>query len=143
MAQEDGCSMKKTFALIASAVMLVSLFTGCHEEDDPIPTVEGCWELASITTKSARLGSETVDVYIQFDATSFILWQKIGDAGRFTQYGGSYTFTEGVLSGTYSTGKAWGPYNVTLTEAKMTLENNSEKDSYNKITALPSDLKFY
>ena len=128
---------KSWIVAFAAAMMLLSC--GNSKEEKVSLSVDGCWELISVTTKSATVGTETVSVYIEFLAGSFTLYQKIGE-GRYTVFSGSYTIDqkEQTLSGTYADGTAWGPYSVACSDANMSLSKDSETDSYKKIDAIPA-----
>ena len=81
-----------------------------------------------------------MSVYVEFaSGGSFSLYQKIGD-GRYTHFTGSYTYTNDVLSGKYSTGASWGPYNVTLDATTLKLSTSKEEDTYKKVSSIPSSV---
>ena len=125
----------KLFALAAAfSLLLVS----CGDPVDPVtPTVvdvSGTWVLSSVSTRSATIGDQTVDVYVEFASGSFTLYQRVG-SGRYYKYTGTYSLSESVLSGKYSSGTAWGAtYDVTVSGSTMTLcpKGGTEKDTYTK-----------
>ena len=129
---------KAWIAAIAAALLLVSCGSGNKEEKVSL-SVDGCWELTSVTTKSATVGSETVSVFIEFSSGAFTLYQKIGQ-GRYTVFTGFYYLSEKdqTLIGTYADGTAWGPYEVACSDANMSLTKDSETDTYKKIEAIPA-----
>lgn len=135
--------MKKLLFVLAS----LALLAGCHEDnpEDQTPAVDvtGSWELSSATTR-VMVGGEQVSVYLVFSSSgSFDIYQKIG-AGRYTHFTGSYTLNkeEKLLSGTYSDGTKWGPYEAALqgTTLSLNLPGGKEVDSYRKIDAVPESV---
>ena len=141
--------MIKRLFIFAAAVMMIGL-SGCHKHNEVDENeilkagIQGCWELTSVTTKSASVGNVTVDVYIEFLAPdAMTLYQKIGE-GRYTKFTGTYTLAEKQLSGTYTSGnkKTWGPYDATLDDEAgiltLALPEKTEKDVYKKIESIPS-----
>lgn len=136
--------MKKFLLMAACALALVA----CKKDggEDPIPTpatgVVGIWELNSVATKVA-VGDVQVSVYINFaDGGSFTLYQKIGN-GRYTKFSGTYTLaSDGKLSGSYSGGSSWGPYDAAVSGETLTLTSagGKEVDTYKKISAIPENV---
>lgn len=132
-------------ALLAAAVILLGL-SSCHKEPvDKLPGADslvGNWELVSVETKSATVGSINVEVFITFTAPdSFTLYQKLGE-GRFTKFTGTYSVEEAKLSGVYSNNnKKWGPYTLGLEEdtLKLTTEGG-EVNTYKKIGEIPGNV---
>ena len=111
--------MKKIILFAFAALMLAA----CGKTDKPSDvSVTGEWELKSITTKSAKLGDLTIDVYVGFKADgSFELFQNKGE-GHYRKYTGKYKLENSVLSGSYSDGKAFGTtYDVTVEGETLTL----------------------
>jgi len=134
--------MMKRFLYLAAALLL-GLAVSCEKNKQPEKLdVTGIWELASVTTK-ASVGSVNVSVYVEFSAGgSFVLYQQIG-SGRYTRFDGTYRIGEdNTLSGSYSGGKSWGPYQATLSETSLVLTTSagSEKDTYKKIGAIPDSV---
>lgn len=133
--------MKKFVAFFALAAL--SLLALSCKKDNPVPTpssddITGCWELSSVATK-ATVGSVQVSVYIEFSGSSFTLYQKLGE-GRYTQFTGSWSASDGSLSGSYTGGKSWGPYSYSLSGNSLTLSKGSETDVYNRIDAIPASV---
>jgi hypothetical protein len=102
-----------------SALMLTAC--GGNKEESKGVNVVGQWELMDIqATKAAQIGSETIEVYIDFkDDKTFSMWQKLGE-GRHRKYTGTWELTENVLTGKYSDGKSWGTsYNISLDSGNL------------------------
>jgi hypothetical protein len=133
--------MKKFLLILALAAASVA----CQKPDDPVKQatdVSGVWELTNVSTK-ASVGSVQVSVYLDLVAGgSFTLYQKIGD-GRYTVFKGGWKLSEDDrLSGTYEDGKAWGPYEATVSGSSMTLVSagGKEVDTYKKIASIPDSV---
>lgn len=127
--------MKKVLALTSLLLALAA----CGGKDNPTASITGVWELSSVATK-ASVGSETVNVYVEFASSgNFTLYQKIG-GGRYTKFTGSYTYASGSLSGKYSGGASWGPYTVSLDSSTLKLSTAGEVDTYRKIDAVPASV---
>ena len=126
--------------LIISLVMV-----SCKEEKPKVLDITGQWELADIVdTKSVQIGSETVEIYIDFKAdNTFELWQKLGE-GRHRKHKGTWTLTESVLTGKYSDGKAWGAsYEVSIEDGTLVISEQKagmQTYIYHSCT-IPSSLK--
>ena len=126
--------------LIISLVMV-----SCKEEQPKVLDITGQWELADIVdTKSVQIGSETVEIYIDFKAdNTFALWQKLGE-GRHRKHEGTWTLTESVLTGKYSDGKAWGAsYEVSIEDGTLVMSEQKagmQTYIYHSCT-IPSSLK--
>ena len=136
--------MKKLFALATVLLGLVAC-SGNSKDNPETPAftkenLVGVWELTSVATK-ATVGSETVSVYIDFASSgNFTLYQKIGQ-GRYTKFEGTYSVsTEGKLSGKYSGGASWGPYEGAISGSTLTLTSakGGEVDSYKKVSEIPA-----
>ena len=137
--------MMKRYLLLTAAALLV-LLTGCEEEipdDTPAMDITGEWSLTDISTKAAVIGSQTVSVYVSFkEEGKFELYQQTGQ-GWYSYYAGTWTLTDGTLSGSYDGGKPWGSsYTVTLSDNTMTLTTASggETDTYVR-TPIPDQVK--
>jgi uncharacterized protein (TIGR03066 family) len=133
--------MKKVFAFLAAALVLAA----CGGKDNPEPektvSVVGTWELSNVATK-ASVGSVSVSVYVQFAADgSFLLYQKVGE-GRFSAFSGTFKLEGGKLSGKYSNGSSWGPYEASVTNSSLTLTTagGKEVDTYTKISSIPASV---
>ena len=131
---------KMILMLIISLVMV-----SCKEEQPKVLDITGQWELADIVdTKSVQIGSETVEIYIDFKAdNTFELWQKLGE-GRHRKHEGTWTLTESVLTGKYSDGKAWGAsYEVSIEDGTLVMSEQKagmQTYIYHSCT-IPSSLK--
>ena len=133
----------KRFVEILMAALLVLAVSGCKKQQrSEQASLKGCWELSSFETKSIDYYGETVSVYLEFSASSFELYQKIGE-GHYRKFTGNYTFAEGKLSGKYSDGTLLGSvYEVTVDEKSLSLasEGGKEVDVYTKISQIPSSV---
>lgn len=132
----------KMMILLAVSLIMAS----CGSEKQPkVLDITGQWELADIVdTKSVQIGSEKIEIYIDFkEDNTFSLWQKLGE-GRHKKYEGTWTLTETVLTGKYSDGKAWGAsYEVSREEGTLTMSEQKagmQTYIYNSCT-IPSSLK--
>ena len=66
-----------------------------------------------------------------------MLYQRLGE-GRYTRFEGSYVLDKKKeLTGTYSGGKAWGPYTAEISETDLVLSKGSEADTYKRIASIP------
>lgn len=102
--------------------------------------VTGEWCLSGYDTKAVTIGSESVDVYLAFSSGSFEIYQKLGQ-GRYRKYSGSYSVSNGILSGKYSDGKPMGSdYEVSRKGDTLTLTAGSEVTTYSK-KAIPADVR--
>jgi len=123
--------MKRLGLFIIGLLCLVS----CQKSEDPSYSVVGTWELVSVETKSAKVGSVTVDVILTLEEdNTFTIEQSIGE-GRSSEFSGTYTYSGGVLSGKYSDGTVWGDkYTVEVTQTTMSLTSSSgqETDTYKR-----------
>ena len=136
--------MKKVLILATLALALFACKKENGDEPTPTPTagITGIWELNSVATKVA-VGSVQVSVYVEFSADqSFTLYQKIGE-GRYTRFNGTYALaSDGKLSGSYSGGESWGPYDAAVNGDTLTLTSagGKEVDSYKRISAVPESV---
>ena len=135
--------MKKLLALAAFAL---ALLVSCKEDNPDTPkttgSIVGVWELSSVKTK-ASVGGVQVSVYVEFTSSnSFVLYQQLGE-GRYSKFEGTYALAQdGKLSGSYSGGSSWGPYDVELSETflSLTTAGGKEVDTYKKISAIPESV---
>ena len=113
----DGYNQKQNMMrtrFIILAALLVFILPACSNDKPQTVNIIGEWELMDIqATKSAQIGNETIEIYLEFkDDKTFSLWQKLG-AGRHKKFTGTWELTESVLTGKYSDGRTWGSsYNV-------------------------------
>lgn len=131
--------MKRYIAILMGILVLA----GC-KKNNPEPTpasLDGEWELVSVDTKSVKIGTEPVSVYISFSDGNFVLYQQIGDT-RPRKYSGTYTIESNLLSGKYSDGRNFGSkWELSVDNDKMKLASESgETDTYKRCT-IPSDIK--
>ncbi len=139
--------MKKILSVLLLAAAAVVCAVSCKDPVEPTPDfteeIVGEWQLKSIATKTTNLGGQTVDVYIAFEkGGSFTLYQMLGQ-GRYHSYTGKWALADGTLSGTYSSGKAWGStYSVDISGSTMTLTSDigGEVDTYTRST-IPDNIK--
>lgn len=131
--------MKRYIAILMGILVLA----GC-KKNNPEPTpasLDGEWELTAVSTKSVKIGSESVSVYISFSDGNFVLYQQLGNT-RPRKYSGTYTLAGNVLEGKYSDGKKLGSkWEVSLENDSLKLvSETNEVDTYRKCT-IPSDIK--
>ena len=133
--------MKKILAFVA--LMAGLLLTSCKEKEDPLNII-GTWSLKTVQTKAASMGGTSVDVYIVFNEdNTFSLYQKVGNAGRYTSFTGTWNLLETTLTGKYSDGKSWGSsYEVSQDKERTTLVLSSAGEEYSYAKAsLPAELQ--
>lgn len=138
--------MIKKLAMMVAVAVAAAFVVACGSKVDKAPSVEGEWELVDVefATKSAVVGSETVFVYINFDAKgTFAMYQKLGE-GRFRKFSGTWSCSNGILNGTYSDGKNWGcPYKVSRdgdTLVMVSFPDGKDSYTYSKCT-IPEEVK--
>ncbi len=135
--------MMKKHALYVLTAALLLLTAACRKDPDTGASIVGAWELYEVVTKSATIGSEEVNVYIEFGSDgTFALYQQLG-ADRYEAFSGTYTYSADVLSGKYSTGDSLAStYTVELTEETLdlTTEGGGETDRYVRISAIPDEV---
>lgn len=111
---------------ICLATVLLSCLSSCRKDSKPeeVFSITGDWNITSVTTKSAVIGSQTVDVYLRFSEDgTFSMYQKTGSA-RYECFTGTWTLDSRVLGGKYSDGTPWAArYNVSREGRTMTLES--------------------
>ncbi|MGM9742097.1 MAG: lipocalin family protein [Candidatus Cryptobacteroides sp.] len=128
----------KRVAMFLTMAMTILALASCGKEDGPAKTgskdLAGDWQLKNVEfkTKSADIGDVTVDVYLRLSKDgNFGMWQQLGQ-GRYQSFSGTWTYRDGVLSGTYSDGKKWGSeYEASVEGDILTM------------TALPDGLDIY
>lgn len=118
--------MMKRLMTICLATVLLSCLSSCRKDSKPeeVFSITGDWNITSVTTKSAVIGSQTVDVYLRFSEDgTFSMYQKTGSA-RYECFTGTWTLDSRVLGGKYSDGTPWAArYNVSREGRTMTLES--------------------
>ena len=133
--------MKKITVLLALAAAF--LFTSCKEKEEPLNII-GTWSLKTVQTKAASMGGTSVDVYVVFNEdNTFSLYQKVGNAGRYSSFTGTWSLLETTLTGKYSDGKSWGSsYEVSQDKERTTLVLSSPGEEYSYAKAsLPAELQ--
>ncbi len=130
--------MRSFLKIVAVSLAATLALLSCSKKSDKPNKLVGDWNITSVSTKSAVVGSQTVDVFLTFanDGT-FVIYQKTSDAQLYyNKYTGTWTLDKGVLSGIYASGKSWsGDYNVTFSEGTLTLASistPSEVSVFNK-----------
>ncbi len=120
--------MRSFLKIVAVSLAATLAVVSCSKKSDKPNKLVGDWNITSVSTKSAVVGSQTVDVFLSFanDGT-FVIYQKTSDAQLYyNKYTGTWTLDKGVLSGIYASGKSWsGDYNVTFSEGTLTLASMS------------------
>lgn len=138
--------MKKFGIIALMALCLAMVSCGDKNGNDPDPktqqgSIVGTWQLSSVTTK-ASIGSETVEVYLEFTTDgNFSVFQVLGQ-GRPRKYTGTYTYENAVLKGKYDDGTNVKPYDVTCTKTELTLtpQGGTEVDTY-KSASIPTEVR--
>lgn len=99
--------MKNIFRLIVLTA-LVAVLASCKKEKgvEAGTAIVAEWHLEAVS----GLDSGSIpEVYIDFRADkSFDLYQKTGEAMRYSRYTGTYTVTGSSVTGVYSDGVKWG-----------------------------------
>lgn len=132
----------RKFIYSAFAILSLSLFAGCNDDDTPSSNeLIGEWHL----TEWSGTAAEGFDAYIQFtDATQCVLYQKV-EKSVWESYQASYIFDGQTLTGVYNDGQPWGStYKVVLEQKTMTLtggpEGRQEVSTYTRET-IPTSVK--
>lgn len=137
--------MKKLFAILIT--IAATLLTASCQKDAPLVKDDllGAWKLVSIdgdpvNTKSFS-DSRGLSVWIQLSADSFDIYQRVGEDVSYSHFKGSWSLSDGVISGKYSDGSAWaGSYSVALDGGYMTLSCANEVQKFHKEPSLPSEI---
>lgn len=138
MAGYKNTYMKKIiYAVIALAAMMAS-FSACTKKSEA-ESVNGVWEMVS----SPGWDDAAAKVYIEFTSPSFKLYQKI-NSGSYHLYTGTFNVTDGVLTGKYSDGVAFGSgyrYEISGTSLALTpVGNEAGITVYQKVSAVPQEV---
>jgi len=139
---------KKLFYIAAAAVLSAVIAVSCNkepqQEEQSCPQITGCWELTDISVKSPKIGDISISVYLEFrEDKSFSIYQMIGQ-GRYSVFEGNYDlYQDETVSGKYSSGKAWGPYSVTVGDKTLTMKiaEGTETDVYTRVDGIPDTVK--
>ena len=135
--------MKKYIFFLVSIFIILSCNGNKENIPQPTGSIVGEWVLSSYTTKTVTIGTESIDIYIKFDKSSFEMYQKLG-AGRYTYYSGTYTLSRDILSGKYSDGKSWASqYSVSFDNKKLTLTQYPDPKEIQTFTSttIPESVK--
>ncbi|MCM1178489.1 MAG: lipocalin family protein [Bacteroides sp.] len=129
-----------TTVFISLAALLP--FCSCKKEGKT-PAIVGEWNITALETRSATIGSQSIDVYISFSQDgTFALYQRTGE-GRYESFTGRWALSSDVLSGTYSDGSAWAcSYDFSISGDTMTLASRtatSEISTYRR-TKIPENV---
>lgn len=95
----------KRFAYILLAAVLSAVICGCSKDEGPSVdrTILGNWRILTWNGTS----SGDFDIYITFGADgSFCLYQRV-DSPLYDRFTGTYSASDGILSGVYSDGTPW------------------------------------
>lgn len=132
--------MKRYFKIMALLAVIAAALS-CNKKSKTVP-IDGVWCLENIETRSAHIGDVEISVYMDLKAGKFDLYQKIGD-GRYRHSNGSYVFSEGKFSGSYSDGTPLGSvYDVELDKDRLVLQTagGHERDTYVRIDSIPEEV---
>jgi len=134
--------MRKYFFLILAAA---ACLTGCKDDRKPENIdITGIWNIMNIeqTTKSAAVGNQTIDVYIEFKSdNTFSLYQMLG-SGSFRRFKGTWSLDGNVLNGKYSDNSPWGTsYEADVDGDVLTLASPGEIYTYKRSDVLPEDYR--
>ena len=124
--------MIKKLAMTVAVAVAAALAVACSSKEDKAAGVEGEWELVDVefATKSAVVGT-------------FAMYQKLGE-GRFRNFSGTRSCSNGILNGTYSDGKNWGcPYKVSRDGDTLVMVSSPDgKDTYTyRKCTIPDEIK--
>ncbi|MBP5210645.1 MAG: hypothetical protein J6Z27_02255 [Bacteroidales bacterium] len=128
-----------------AVIFLVCLaITGCGEKFPAANyDVTGSWLLTKMesSTKAIVVGSETVDVYIEFlSSGQFNIYQMKG-AGRYYHYTGTWTRTNNIVTGSYSDGTPWAcDYRVFKETEGKTLTMTANNTTREKMTLISAKI---
>ncbi len=137
--------MKRCLTLSLAILPSFLILLSCGKETEKMSeSLVGEWNVVSITTKSAVIGSREVDVYLHFgDDGTFAVYQKTGGL-RYVRFTGTWTLDSGILSGVYADGGKWAcDYKVSLAGGTLTLSSESTPSeiSVYKMTEIPESVK--
>lgn len=137
---EDGYkirSMKKAFNIIIGLAALVMAVASCQKEEPEYshdPTLVGEWHLVSAEAEGESIMTD-IDVYLSINEEGlFELYQMSGTQSlRYELYKGKCKTANGIVTGTYSNGKAWGAkyyYTKTADGLRLQTTNKIEQQVY-------------
>lgn len=126
-------------ALFILTVLFVIVGCSKDESKNLASLIVGEWSLTGYepTTKSIKIGDETITVTIIFaEDNTFLMTQQIGNA-YLEDFSGTYLLTDNILTGKYSDGASWGEsYTIDIVENKtltMTTSTAGEIYSYTRV----------
>lgn len=130
-------------AVIFAAALTLS---SCSKKEKKQNRLIGEWNIVSLSTKSAVIGSQTVDVYLSFDGDgTFVIYQKTSDAQQYySKFSGTWSLSGSVLSGFYADGsKLANDYDVTVSDGNLTLASKSTPSEVSvfKKAVIPDNVK--
>ena len=138
--------MKKSLYIISAVLLL--LLGSCTKEESS-SRIAGQWNLTDLklTTKSAEIGSQKVDIYIDSkNDNSYEMYQMLGQ-GRYRYFKGAYKLEGDILKGNYhepNSVSEWGnSYRIELSGDKLimtALVESSDVYTYTK-TTIPDEVK--
>ncbi len=124
--------MKKFGIFMAAAVIALISAVSCTEptksnENVAYAAIEGEWHMTSWSGEM----SESIDLYVKFDADrTFVLYQKL-KTQYFVKYAGQYSIADNVLTGVYDDDKPFNSsYNVDFNSdnTRLTLSSREYPD---------------
>ncbi|MBR2866121.1 MAG: lipocalin family protein [Alistipes sp.] len=112
----------KNLKIWSLAVAILMVVTGCGEttstgdtfKPGDVSKIVNEWQLIEWGGAEAQF-----DVYIKFDGANVVLYQRF--AADYEKYEGTYTLNGKVLSGKYTDGKDFGPYDAEVSADGKTL----------------------
>lgn len=97
--------MNKIIKIMAIAALFCAAVS-CKKGPETSTAIVAEWHLVEMTGAEA---SALPEVYIDFKADYTLeIYQKVGTAGRFRRYDGTYSVADELVSGKYSDGEEWG-----------------------------------
>ncbi len=137
--------MKRILTFLLVALSSFMMLLSCGKETDKLSdSVVGEWNIVSVTTRSAVIGSREIDVYLSFGVDgTFAIYQKTGGL-RYVRFTGTWTQDSDILSGAYADGGKWAcDYKVSLSDGTLTLSSESTPSeiSVYKRTEIPEAVK--
>ena len=121
--------MKRLINMMTGAVMLLGMMTSCGKEpaaDTVDKAIVGEWHLAEVIYDGNSVNDIPVDVYLKIEGNcKFELYQKAEGQLRYTKFTGTCKTENGILSGVYSSGTAWGDeYATAIVDEMLELTNS-------------------
>ena len=131
----------RIIALAAFALLLVAACSK-NKKDEGVPSaLVGNWELADITVKSANLGGQTVDVFLSFTSgKKFTEYQKLGDAGRYSVYKGTFKASKSSITRHFSDGTPDKTYKWKSAGDNLVLIDGDMEQVFSPVEAIPQEV---